>query len=59
MCCFGEAIYHKYIPSPMSDIPAGLAAALSDRYVLERQVGSGGMATVYLARDLITSVWSP
>lgn len=36
----------------MSDIPGGLAAALSDRYVLERQVGAGGMATVYLARDL-------
>ncbi len=36
----------------MSDIPERLAAALSDRYVLERQVGAGGMATVYLARDL-------
>ena len=36
----------------MSDIPERLAAALSDRYILERQVGAGGMATVYLARDL-------
>jgi len=36
----------------MSEIPERLAAALSDRYVLERQVGAGGMATVYLARDL-------
>ena len=29
-----------------------LAAALADRYTLEREVGAGGMATVYLARDL-------
>jgi serine/threonine-protein kinase len=29
-----------------------LAAALSDRYTLEREVGRGGMATIYLARDL-------
>ncbi|HEY8198004.1 MAG TPA: serine/threonine-protein kinase [Gemmatimonadales bacterium] len=36
----------------MSEIPERLAAALSDRYVLERPVGTGGMATVYLARDL-------
>ncbi|MDQ3209520.1 MAG: protein kinase, partial [Gemmatimonadota bacterium] len=36
----------------MSEIPERLAAALRDRYVLEREVGSGGMATVYLARDL-------
>jgi serine/threonine protein kinase len=28
-----------------------LRAALSDRYVLERELGSGGMATVYLAHD--------
>ena len=31
---------------------ARLAAALSDRYRIERELGAGGMATVYLARDL-------
>ena len=29
-----------------------VAKALSDRYVVERELGTGGMATVYLARDL-------
>jgi hypothetical protein len=29
-----------------------LRAALADRYAVERDIGSGGMATVYLARDL-------
>ena len=29
-----------------------LADALADRYTLERQIGQGGMATVYLATDL-------
>ena len=29
-----------------------LNAALSDRYVLERELGAGGMATVYLATDV-------
>jgi serine/threonine-protein kinase len=28
-----------------------LKAALSDRYRIERPIGSGGMATVYLAED--------
>src|SRR6185503_17096268 len=32
--------------------PAALADALQDRYVLERELGRGGMATVYLAREL-------
>ncbi len=36
----------------MSDIPDALAVALADRYELDRVVGRGGMATVYLARDL-------
>jgi serine/threonine-protein kinase len=29
-----------------------LAAALQDRYRLDRELGQGGMATVYLAYDL-------
>src|SRR5215831_2661810 len=29
-----------------------LAAALANRYAIERELGAGGMATVYLARDV-------
>jgi serine/threonine protein kinase len=36
----------------MSDIETRLTAALNDRYTIERELGEGGMATVYLARDL-------
>jgi eukaryotic-like serine/threonine-protein kinase len=35
-----------------SEFPAALAAAFADRYRLERELGAGGMATVYLAKDL-------
>ena len=36
----------------MSFAPDKLTAALADRYRIERELGSGGMATVFLARDL-------
>ena len=36
----------------MTDASANLSAALQDRYRLERELGQGGMAMVYLARDL-------
>ena len=29
-----------------------LGTALQDRYTIEREIGRGGMATVYLARDV-------
>ena len=36
----------------MADALPRLAEALSDRYLIERELGAGGMATVYLAHDL-------
>ncbi len=33
-------------------VPDRLVAALADRYRLDRELGQGGMATVYLAQDL-------
>jgi TolB-like protein len=36
----------------VSDNLARLKAALADRYRIERELGQGGMATVYLAHDL-------
>jgi tRNA A-37 threonylcarbamoyl transferase component Bud32/tetratricopeptide (TPR) repeat protein len=36
----------------MADLLEHLKAALADRYLIERELGSGGMATVYLAHDL-------
>ena len=35
-----------------SDAADRLSAALADRYVIERELGQGGMATVYLAHDI-------
>lgn len=34
------------------DVVERLRVALADRYRIEREIGSGGMATVYLAQDL-------
>lgn len=36
----------------MPDPPGRLVSALAGRYAIERELGRGGMATVYLARDL-------
>ncbi len=37
---------------PVADIPAEFATALRTRYLLQHELGQGGMATVYLAEDL-------
>jgi Tol biopolymer transport system component len=34
------------------EVPPSLAEALRERYAIEHELGRGGMATVYLARDL-------
>ena len=36
----------------MTDQLERLKTALSDRYAIERELGAGGMATIYLAHDL-------
>ena len=39
-------------PVPVNDTVQPVLHALADRYRLERELGQGGMATVYLARDI-------
>lgn len=36
--------------APMTEHLDRLKAALADRYTIQRELGAGGMATVYLAR---------
>ena len=40
------------LPVASRSMEQKLAAALADRYTIEREIGSGGMGTVYLAREL-------
>jgi serine/threonine-protein kinase len=48
----GSSKGHRAHDEGETDALDRLRAALADRYVIEREIGSGGMATVYLARDL-------
>jgi hypothetical protein len=36
----------------MPDLPAAFTDAIRERYVVEREIGEGGMATVHLAQDV-------
>ena len=36
----------------MTEITERLKVAIADRYLIERELGQGGMATVYLAHDV-------
>ena len=47
-----EAEEHASQEQPASDTLARLRGALGDRYAVERELGRGGMATVFLAKDL-------
>ncbi len=42
----------RLTPDVQSGLADALTAALSTRYAIERELGRGGMATVFLARDL-------
>ncbi len=47
-----EANRESAAPSGPGEIPAELQVALAERYTVVREIGRGGMATVYLADDL-------
>src|SRR5688572_2801083 len=47
-----DARYRRNFGTAMTDALNRLNAALTDRYRIVRELGAGGMATVYLAEDL-------
>ena len=44
--------FASHCPDLVPDILAQLQASIADRYTVERELGRGGMATVYLATDV-------
>src|SRR3954451_21822284 len=51
LACSDGTMNLSGLDSPRAPVPERLADALTDRYVIERVLGRGGMATVYVARD--------
>ena len=55
---YSRAVHSRVVgPSPPpavsnDDVFTRLTSSLADRYRVERELGAGGMATVYLAHDL-------
>jgi hypothetical protein len=49
---FGVPFEELFVYESRSGADAAIHAAISDRYVLEREIGQGGMGTVYLTRDV-------
>ncbi len=41
----------------MTENTARLSTALADRYRIERHLGEGGMATVYIAEIIVPGDW--
>src|SRR5690348_9853881 len=48
LVCFARASHYR----PMHVLADRIQSLLSERYVIERELGHGGMAVVFLARDL-------
>ena len=48
----GAPMCELIVPPMDPHIVTALTQALADRYLIERELGHGGMATVFLARDL-------